>query len=202
MSDQTPPQYPNYPGSDEQPATPPGYGPPPPAYGNPPPAYGAAQYGPPTVPYASWWSRVGAYLLDGLIAFGIAIVPFIIGGIIIGTTASTTTDSDGFTTATNAGNPLGYVFLVVGYVALFGFQIWNIGVRQGKKGQTLGKQIVGIQVVRAENGQFLGAGAGFLRWLMLAILGGICFLDFLWPLWDDKKQSWHDKIVGSVVLRK
>lgn len=144
---------------------------------------------------------MGAYLLDGLIGVAVAIIPFIIGGIIIGTTATSTPNVSGYDTV-DGGNPLGYVFLAIGYVALFVFQIWNNGVRQGKTGQSLGKKIVGIQVVRVENGQFLGAGAGFLRWLMASILGGICFLNYLWPLWDDKKQAWHDKVVGSVVIRK
>lgn len=199
MSDQNPPQYPSYPTGGEQP---PAYGStPPPAYGYPPQQpYYAGQPGP-TVPYASWGARLGAYLLDGLIGVAVAIIPLVVGGIIIGTTATSTPNVSGYDTV-DGGNPLGYVFLAIGYVALFVFQIWNNGVRQGKTGQSLGKKIVGIRVVRVENGQFLGAGAGFLRWLMASILGGICFLNYLWPLWDDKKQAWHDKVVGSVVIRK
>ena len=42
----------------------------------------------------------------------------------------------------------------------------------------------------------------FVRWLVSSIIGGICFIDYLWPLVDDKKQTWHDKIVGSVVTTK
>ena len=26
-------------------------------------------------------------------------------------------------------------------------------------------------------------------------------LDGLWPLWDPRKQAWHDKAAGSVVVR-
>lgn len=204
MSDQNPPQYPSYPTGGEQPAQPqpPAYGtPPPPAYGTPPPSYGAAPTGP-TAAYASWWSRVGAILLDGLIGMAVAIVPLIIGFVILGATAESTTDEFGYTTSVDAGNPLGYVFIFLGYALIFAFQIWNTGVRQGKTGQSLGKGILGIQVVRADSGEFLGTGGGILRWLMASILGGLCFLDYLWPLWDDKKQTWHDKVVGSVVIRK
>ncbi len=206
MSDQNPPQYPSYPGPGEPtpPGQPPAYGTPPPAYGATPPAYGSAPapgYNPVPIPFAGWWSRVGAYLLDSVFGFAIAIVPFIIGAVILGSTSTTTTDADGYTSV-DAGNPLGYVFLVLGYLAIFGFQIWNAVFRQGRTGQTLGKKIVGIQVVRADSGAVLGAGTAFLRWLMFVIVGGICFLDYLWPLWDDKNQSWHDKIAGSVVLQK
>lgn len=199
MSDQNPPQYPSYPTGGEQP---PAYGStPPPAYGYPPQQpYYAGQPGP-TVPYASWGARLGAYLLDGLIGVAVAIIPFIIGGIIIGTTSTTSTDANGYTTMTG-GNPLAFVFLAIGYIFIIAFTIWNYVFRQGRKGQSLGKKIVGIQVVRVENGQFLGAGTAFLRLIMSSILGGICFLNYLWPLWDDKKQAWHDKVVGSVVIRR
>ena len=201
MSDQTPPQYPSYPGSGEQPATPPGYGPPPAAYGNLPPAYGASQYGAPTVPFASWWSRVGAYLLDGLIALALILVPLIAGLIIAFKDAET--DINGNITGGVA--PIGVLLLVLTGVIFFAFDIWNRGVRVGSKGQSFGKQIVGITTVRSDSGAFLGRGTGFLRWFMAFLLGAIScvqLLDVLWPLWDDHKQTLHDKIVGSVVLRK
>lgn len=194
MSDQNPPQYPSYPTGGEQP----------PAYGYPPQQpYDAGQRGP-TAPYASWGARLGAYLLDGLIGVAVAIVPFTIGIIIIVTTSTTSTDVNGYTTTTGV-DPLGFLFLAIAYVMLIAFAIWNYVFRQGRTGQTLGKKIVGIQVVRDENGRFLGAGTAFLRLIMSSILGGVCCLgwfNFLWPLWDDKRQTWHDKIVGSVVILK
>lgn len=200
MSDQNPPQYPSYPTGGEQPA--PAYGSgAPPAYGYPPQQpYYAGQPGP-TVPYASWGARFGAYLLDGLIVVAVSIVPFIVGGIILGTTSTASTDANGYAII-DGGNPVGYLLLALGYILIVAFGIWNQVFRQGRKGQTLGKKIVGIQVVRADSGQFMGAGTAFLRWIMMSILGGICFLDYLWPLWDDKKQTWHDKVVGSVVIAK
>ncbi|MDQ3156744.1 MAG: hypothetical protein M3Q98_08470 [Actinomycetota bacterium] len=32
--------------------------------------------------------------------------------------------------------------------------------------------------------------------------GSVQLLDVLWPLWDDRKQCRHDKVVGSVVIAK
>jgi len=29
----------------------------------------------------------------------------------------------------------------------------------------------------------------------------VLFLGFLWIFWDEEKQSWHDKIAGTVVVR-
>ncbi|MGZ5414743.1 MAG: RDD family protein, partial [Aeromicrobium sp.] len=206
--DQTPPQYPSYPGGDGDQPPPPGNQPPPPGNQPPPPgnqppppqAYGAAPVGS-TVPYATWWSRVGAYLLDGLIVLGLIIVPLVAGLIIAFKDAETDVDGN----ITGGVEPIGIALLVVAGVIAFAFDIWNRGIRTGTTGQSLGKGIVGIQVVRADSGVFLGAGGGFLRWLMETILGSITcvqLLNVLWPLWDDKHQTWHDKIVGSVVLTK
>jgi uncharacterized RDD family membrane protein YckC len=30
----------------------------------------------------------------------------------------------------------------------------------------------------------------------------VLFLGFLWMIWDSNKQTWHDKIAGTVVVRQ
>lgn len=177
-------------------APPPGYQPPPAAPGS----YEAAGYPSGTfAPYAGWWSRVGAILLDSLIGLAVGIVPIGIGAAL----AFKDAEADAITGEVTGGiNGAGLALIGLGYLLVFAFQIWNVIFRQGRKGQTLGKQVVGIQVVKADTGQFLGAGTAFVRWLVGSILGGLCLLNYLWPLWDDKKQTWHDKIVGSVVTAK
>lgn len=210
-----PPQYPSYPGDQPPPA---GNNPPPPPAGNygpppagnyppPPPAYGQQQQpGMGTIPFASWWSRVGAVILDGLIAAAVVVIPVIAGAVIAFQNAETREVIDpatGMATVEVAGgvNPVGVVLLVLSLFLYIGFTIWNQAIRQGKKGQSLGKKVVGIKVVKNADGQVLGAGSGFLRWLMSYLLGNLCFINYLWPLWDNQKQTWHDKVVSSVVLK-
>lgn len=220
------PQYPKYPGEEgpggqvPPPPNPPGQGqvpPPPPAYGQAPgygqpPAYGQAPaYGQPPAygqdwqkgpqgSYASWGARLGAYLLDGLIAFAIAIVPVVVGLVVLLAGATETTDIYGNTTLEDT-NPLGVVIMGIGYLATFVFSIWNFVFRQGRTGQTLGKKIVGIKVIKERDGQPMGAGLAFGRYLLMAILSTLtCYINLLWPLWDDKKQALHDKVVSTVVV--
>lgn len=218
MSDQ--PQYPSYPGDDSsggvppgyQPrpgyqSPPPGYQPPPPGYqppgyGQAPPAYGQAPagYGQVAPNYASWGSRVGAALLDGLIAFGIFLIPLIVGFVIMLQNAEVNEVTDELTGV----EPLGVIILILTGIGYFAFDIWNRGIRVGTTGQSLGKKVVGISVVKADTGAFLGGGGGFLRWLVATVFSGISCLgliDVLWPLWDDRKQTLHDKVVSSVALR-
>ncbi|MBC7631006.1 MAG: RDD family protein [Flavobacterium sp.] len=191
-ANQPPPPPPGY-----QP--PPGYGQAPQGYGQSPPGYFQGYPTGPATPYASWWSRVGATVIDLLIGIAIAVIPLVAGAII----AFKDAEVDPVTSEISGGdNGVGVVLMGLSYLLVFVFTIWNSVFRQGRKGQSLGKSVVGIQVVRADTGQFLGAGTGFLRWPMASILGGICFLDYLWPLWDGKNQTWHDMVAGSVVTTK
>lgn len=76
-------------------------------------------------------------------------------------------------------------------------------------GMSLGKQIVGIRVARAD-GQPVTIGFALLReWVVRGLLFGVIgwfffglpwLLDMLWPLWDKPgQQALHDKIVSSYV---
>jgi len=209
-----PPQYPSYPGPDQpatppsggevQPLPPPGYQPPPPPGYQPPPQrpYGTTPQGSQWGVYASWWSRVGAQLLDVLFAILLPIIPLIAGAVLAFKDAETDPITDEIT---GGVDPLGITIMVAAGLIYLAFDVWNRGVRVGTKGQSFGKQIVGIRIAKLADGQLLGGGGGFLRWFMALVLGLIScvgLLDVLWPLWDDKKQTLHDKIVGSVALRR
>ncbi|MFC4033346.1 RDD family protein [Streptomyces polygonati] len=72
---------------------------------------------------------------------------------------------------------------------------------EGTTGQTPGKKAVGTRTLRESNGQVLGFGLALGR-KILHILDVIpCYLGFLWPAWDKKKQTFADKIVSSVVIK-
>ena len=93
------------------------------------------------------------------------------------------------------------IFLVLGYLAYFGFWIWNSCLRQGRTGRSVGKSAVGTALVRASDGSYVGGGTAFVRELAHVIDGLPCYLGYLWPLWDDKRQTFSDKICGTVVVR-
>jgi uncharacterized RDD family membrane protein YckC len=79
------------------------------------------------------------------------------------------------------------------------------------RGQTVGMMAVGVRAVRDGSLDVLGYGRalaravfeGVLRLLELLffLLGVVWVLDMLFPLWDKKRQTLHDKVAGSVVLR-
>ncbi len=74
----------------------------------------------------------------------------------------------------------------------------------GPKGQTIGKMAMRIQVRDIDTGGPIGVGRGFGRQLMIYLFTFACVIpllfDYLSPLWDQRRQAWHDKVVRSVVV--
>jgi uncharacterized RDD family membrane protein YckC len=187
--DTTPPQDPNQgatppppPGGEVPPAAPP---PAPPPYGGappPPPAYGAplAPGGAPAVAYAEWPQRFLAYLIDIVPIIAIIIVEYILRAIM----------------------PSGIDVLVslLAFVAIIGWWVYNYGMRQGESGYTLGKGMMGIRLVHEQTGQPVGVGMAVARAFVHIIDAIPCYVGYLWPLWDAKKQTFADKILTHIVI--
>jgi uncharacterized RDD family membrane protein YckC len=182
-------QYPYGAPHDQQPDDPEPFGEPPydqqSGYPRAPGYDGQEPYGTPYArlpqgmpPLASWWQRVAAYLLDNvLVGVALALIfSWFDSGIIDG----------------------------IGYFLGLMWAVYNAYLA-GISGQSYGKRAVNIRLAKLADGQPVGAGFGLLRWLLdwaffaLFFFAGV--LNFLWPLWDRRSQTWCDKIASSVVVR-
>lgn len=105
-------------------------------------------------------------------------------------------------TLTDDTQILGLVVMIVAYVVVAAFGIWNMIIRQGRKGASLGKSVVGIAVVAESTGTPIGAWKMFLRQLAHFLDALPCYIGYLWPLWDDKRQTFADKIMSTIVVRR
>jgi uncharacterized RDD family membrane protein YckC len=157
---------------------------------------------PDRVEFASWGRRVLGYLVDSLLGAVVAI-PSIIGWSMLSHDVVWRTDLDGNRvideSATHvSGAAIGMVLL--GLALCLAFGIWNVVVRQGRTGYTLGKEAVGIRLVGATSGRPVGAGISFVRQLAHIVDGLVCYLGWLWPLWDRRNQTLADKMVGTIVV--
>ena len=85
----------------------------------------------------------------------------------------------------------------VAYLALLGFGVWNSGYLQGTTGRSLGRRVAGTKLVSIETGQPVGFGRALSRQICHVLDFGTGFLR---PLWSGKRQTFADKIVGSVVV--
>jgi pSer/pThr/pTyr-binding forkhead associated (FHA) protein/uncharacterized RDD family membrane protein YckC len=83
--------------------------------------------------------------------------------------------------------------------------------RKGEaNGQTLGKQLFDIAVIRDDRLPFTFKFALLREFVVKVLLFGVVIfaftlglgwlLDNLWPLWDDEKQALHDKVVSTHVI--
>jgi uncharacterized RDD family membrane protein YckC len=72
----------------------------------------------------------------------------------------------------------------------------------GTSGQTLGKKVLGIKVVKKETRGPPGYTSAFLREIIGKVISVVVLgLGCLWVIGDKNKQAWHDKIAGTVVTK-
>ncbi len=86
-----------------------------------------------------------------------------------------------------------------GGVFPFWFAVYCISL-WATKGATIGGIICGLKVVRLDDRPVSWSVAGvrgLSAFLSLAIAG----LGFIWVAFDDDKQSWHDKIAGTTIVK-
>ena len=82
-----------------------------------------------------------------------------------------------------------------------GYVIWFLSLLG--KGLTPGKLVMGLRVVDQRNGDIPGFGKMFLREIVGRFLSGLFFgLGYFWSLFDKNAQAWHDKLAGTVVIKK
>lgn len=189
----SPPAYgspPSY-GTLPPPANP--YGSPPPAapYGSPP-QYGAAPaYGQPNAqdgvgPLAMWPARALGWLID--------YVALYIPGYILLVLGVPRTDS-----VTGVVGTFGVTYFI-GLIYILGVAVYNRWYRGGTTGQTIGRGVAGIKLISEKTGQPIGPGMAFVRDIAHIADTAICYVGWLFPLWDSKRQTLADKILGTVVV--
>jgi uncharacterized RDD family membrane protein YckC len=86
------------------------------------------------------------------------------------------------------------------FLVELGLVIYSRYYLQGKTGQSWGKRVVHLRLVRMADGQPIGGGMAFVRDLAHTVDGLICYIGYLMPLWDDRRQTVADKLLNTVVL--
>ena len=144
-----------------------------------------------TPSFASWGRRVVAALLDGAVLGAVAW--FAVGDGVVGPSLQPTFDSAG-PEATAPWTSSGV--LVAAWLAML--------VLQGLTGQTPGRRVLDIAVVRAPAGGPVGGRPGVLRSVVrwfAHLLDAILLLGYLRPLWHAERRTFADSLVGTAVVR-
>lgn len=134
--------------------------------------------------YAGFWTRTGAALIDGILILLIT-VPLLIS--IYGWEYLETEDL-----------VLGPADFLISWVmpAFATVLFWLY------KSATPGKMAVTAQVVDAQTGESISVGQAMLRYLGYFIAMLPLGLGIFWVGFDRRKQGWHDKIAGTVVVKR
>jgi uncharacterized RDD family membrane protein YckC len=158
---------------------------------------GADVWGDDTNGRAGFGNRLGSYLLDALL-YGTVMSALIFlgslmlaGELFVDSWAPDEEVNDGIVAGAILLVVIGPFLVIIGYVA-----------QLGRTGQTWGRQIVGNKVIRVDNGDVPGIGRALGRELFAWIVSAsILYLGYLWMIWDDDRQTWHDKVAGTIVVR-
>ncbi len=128
---------------------------------------------------AAWWKRLVALIIDNALLYVVTTVVALQG-----TSSSTVSDL-------RLLAELVLTFLYFGYL-------------NGVYGQTVGKRLLKIRVVDADTGMLIGMKRGVARYGVVALLTMAfvfpALIDGLWPLRDERRQAWHDKVARSLVI--
>lgn len=148
---------------------------------------------------APWWKRLLAILIDSMV---VGVVVFVVLVVIGAATRNSNTSASHSQVLTPGQALAGFValFLLLSIPYMLYFGIMN----GSKRGQTLGKMALNIVVRDARTGGPIGFWRGIGRYAITAVFYVVFLIpyliDNLSPLWDTRRQAWHDKVVRSVVV--
>jgi uncharacterized RDD family membrane protein YckC len=154
----------------------------------PAPGYSGAT----TFVYASFLIRFVAAFIDGLIVSVALFVIFFIIGIIAGIAAAAS-GSEPPSTMTGGAALLADVIYFVLYSGYFVY-FWGMG-------QTPGMRIFRIYVADPMTGGPIGFSRAMIRFLGYLLSTLACYVGLIWAAFDPRRQGWHDKFAGSIVIQ-
>jgi len=137
--------------------------------------------------YGSFWRRALAIIIDRFI------ISFLYLALLIGEFAFTSGHSFELLRRINGPFLIGHILL--GYILGAVYFTWF----HGTTGQTPGKILLKLKVISVRRRE-LTYFMAFIRFLGYLLSALALFLGFLWAAFDPKKQAWHDKIAGTVVI--
>jgi uncharacterized RDD family membrane protein YckC len=156
--------------------------------GGPPPAPGY-QYGgpsgapgaPPPEALAGFWIRLGAAVIDGIILNIIVNIITRLFGLESNIDPREAGAAGGISLIINLGY---YTYL-----------------HASAAGQTIGNRICGIRIADADTGGSIPYSRALIRALMSIVSAIPLGLGYFWMLWQPQKQTWHDLVAKTLVVR-
>ena len=153
------------------------------------------------LPYAGFWKRVLAYLIDGLILGVVFLVIFAIAFFAIGggTLLSGNVDPGAFVAGIIVTLVLAILALVLANTLIM--WLYFAKMESGEKQATIGKKAMGIYVTDM-NGQRLTFGRASGRFFAKIVTNMTAGIGWVMAAFTEKQQALHDMIAGTLVWRR
>jgi uncharacterized RDD family membrane protein YckC len=140
---------------------------------------------------ANYGQRLGGWLLDWLI--------LLIPSLLI---SAVTHSLHTYHNSTGAGFHVGMPGALLSPIIVV---IYGTVMCGGRRGQTLGMMVAGTRAVKASTGEPIGypaaLGRAVFEWVLVVLFFLPWVLDVLFPIWDARNQTLHDKVSGTVVIQ-
>lgn len=130
--------------------------------------------------YVGFWARFGASMLDTLLMFAVLVPLVLLFGDPLNDYAMT-----------------GGMNAFVSYILPAALILWFWSAKQA----TPGKMAIKARIVDAKTGKAPTTGKLVIRYLAYIVSTIPLCLGYLWVVFDARRQGWHDKLAGTVVVR-
>ena len=158
---------------------------------------------------ASEGKRFGAYCIDAIVPVVAAIMYGIVIAVLIASYSMISPFGFGYGYGYGYGYGFGHnsalssggiaatliiaTLLVIAYIA--------IQMVFYSRSKTIGKAVLGLQVVSSKDGKPVGFWKMLFReWFVKSASGSVFGLGFIWIIIDEKNRGWHDKILDTYVI--
>lgn len=128
-----------------------------------------------------WWRRVAAYMLR--IVLSASLLSQLVGSILLG--------------RSSPGGSAEYWIDCGSVVVVCVISAWST-----RNGQSWAHRLLKIQVCDQDSNLPISSLRMGVREIAHLSDFALLFIGFLWPLWDDRGQTFADKIVGTIVISK
>ncbi|NCF18110.1 MAG: RDD family protein [Haliea sp.] len=132
--------------------------------------------------FAGFWIRVAAALIDTVLL-----------SIVIGIPLTLIYGSEYWTSEELVMGFWDAVFYIVPVVITVWFWVKYLG--------TPGKMLLRLRVIDSNTGQAISTAKGVGRYLGYYVSAIPLLLGFVWVAFDKRKQGFHDKLAGTLVIR-
>jgi uncharacterized RDD family membrane protein YckC len=141
--------------------------------------------------YRGFWIRLLARIIDGFV-LGIPL-GLVFGFLAIEVAISSDIHNGQPNTPATTIMVILYPIAALAVIAYYVF-FWT-------RGGTLGMRLLKLRIADAQSGERIGAGKAIVRLVGMVLAALPCYVGLLWVAFDRRKQGWHDKIAGTVIVQ-